>query len=98
MLYVSKDYGMWVHVDAAYAGSACICPEFQHFIDGVEGANSFSLNAHKWFITSLDCCFLWVKDPSALIKSLSTNPELLMSRKPKKSTRDALLMEQKLNC
>ena len=93
MLYVSKDYGMWVHVDAAYAGSACICPEFQHFIDGVEGANSFSLNAHKWFITSLDCCCLWVKDPRALIKSLSTNPELLMSRKPKESTRNALLMK-----
>ncbi|KAK7844074.1 tyrosine/dopa decarboxylase 2 [Quercus suber] len=77
---VAKDYGMWVHVDAAYAGSACICPEFRHFIDGVEGANSFSLNAHKWFLTSLDCCCLWVKDPSALIKSLSTNPEFLRNK------------------
>lgn len=77
---VAKDYGMWVHVDAAYAGSACICPEFRHFMDGVEGANSFSLNAHKWFLTTLDCCCLWVKDPSgpsALVKSLSTNPEFL---------------------
>uniref|UniRef100_A0A2N9FWM7 Tyrosine decarboxylase n=1 Tax=Fagus sylvatica TaxID=28930 RepID=A0A2N9FWM7_FAGSY len=45
---VAKDYGMWVHVDAAYAGSACICPEFRHFMDGVEGVNSISLNAHKW--------------------------------------------------
>ncbi|KAK7819705.1 tyrosine/dopa decarboxylase 2 [Quercus suber] len=44
---VAKEYGMWVHVDAAYAGSACICPEFRHFIHGVEDANSFSLNAHK---------------------------------------------------
>ncbi|KAK7844079.1 tyrosine/dopa decarboxylase 2, partial [Quercus suber] len=76
---VAKEYGMWVHVDAAYAGSACICPEFRHFIDGVEGANSFSLNAHMWFLTTLDCCCLWVKDPSALIKSLSTNPEILPS-------------------
>nr|POE56155.1 tyrosine/dopa decarboxylase 5 [Quercus suber] len=77
---VSKDYGMWVHVDAAYAGSACICPEFRPFIDGVEGTNSFSLNAHKWFLTSLDCCCLWVKDPSSLIKSLSTNPEFLRNK------------------
>ncbi|XP_050245118.1 tyrosine decarboxylase-like [Quercus robur] len=77
---VAKDYGMWVHVDAAYAGSACICPEFRHFINGVEGANSFSLNAHKWFLTTLDCCCLWVKDPSALIKSLSTNPEYLRNK------------------
>jgi aromatic-L-amino-acid decarboxylase len=77
---VAKDYGMWVHVDAAYAGSACICPEFRHFMDGVEGVNSISLNAHKWFLTALDCCCLWVKDPSALIKSLSTNPEFLRNK------------------
>ncbi|XP_027339554.1 tyrosine/DOPA decarboxylase 2-like [Abrus precatorius] len=70
---VSKEYGMWVHVDAAYAGSACICPEFRHLIDGVEDANSFSLNAHKWFLTNIDCCCLWVKDPASLIKSLSTH-------------------------
>ena len=74
---VTKDYDIWVHVDAAYAGSACICPEFRHFINGVEGANSFSLNAHKWFFTNLDCCCLWTKDPTALIKALSTNPEYL---------------------
>ncbi|KAH7545197.1 tyrosine decarboxylase [Ziziphus jujuba] len=74
---VTKDYGIWVHIDAAYAGSACICPEFRHFLDGVEGASSFSFNAHKWLFTMLDCCCLWVKDPNALIKSLSTNPEFL---------------------
>ncbi|KAK9936865.1 hypothetical protein M0R45_013687 [Rubus argutus] len=77
---VAKDYGMWVHVDAAYAGSACICPEFRHFINGVEGANSFSFNAHKWFFATLDCCCLWVKNPSALVNSLSTNPEYLRNK------------------
>ncbi|KAH7838540.1 hypothetical protein Vadar_027917 [Vaccinium darrowii] len=77
---VAKRYSMWVHIDAAYAGSALICPEFQHFIDGIEGANSFSLNAHKWFFTNLDCCCLWVKDPNALIKALSTNPECLRNK------------------
>ncbi|PON82323.1 Aromatic-L-amino-acid decarboxylase [Trema orientale] len=77
---VAKEYGMWVHVDAAYAGSACICPEFRHFIDGVERMNSFSFNAHKWFFTTLDCCCLWVKDPGALTKSLSTDPEILKNK------------------
>ncbi|XP_077210927.1 tyrosine decarboxylase-like [Tasmannia lanceolata] len=77
---VAIKYGMWVHVDAAYAGSACICPEFRHYIDGVEKVDSFSLNAHKWFFTNLDCCCLWVKDPGLLVKALSTNPEYLKNK------------------
>ncbi|KAJ9153136.1 hypothetical protein P3X46_026612 [Hevea brasiliensis] len=77
---VANQHSVWVHVDAAYAGNACICPEFNHFLDGVEGANSFSLNAHKWFFTTLDCCCLWVKDPCALVRSLSTNHELLRNK------------------
>ncbi|KAK4421057.1 Tyrosine/DOPA decarboxylase 2 [Sesamum alatum] len=77
---VAQEYGIWVHVDAAYAGSVCICPEYRHFLDGVENANSFSLNAHKWFLTTLDCCCLWVKDPSALVKALSTYPEYLRNK------------------
>ncbi|MED6201691.1 hypothetical protein PIB30_097490 [Stylosanthes scabra] len=77
LCHVAKEYGMWVHIDGAYAGSACICPEFRSLIDGVEDADSFSLNAHKWFLTNLDCCCLWVKDPNSLIRSLSTNPSYL---------------------
>ncbi|XP_044479392.1 tyrosine decarboxylase-like [Mangifera indica] len=77
---IAKKYSIWVHVDAAYAGSACICPEFRHFLDGIEDVDSFSMNAHKWFFTTLDCCCLWVKDPSALIKSLSTYPEYLRNK------------------
>ncbi|XP_031270658.1 tyrosine/DOPA decarboxylase 1-like [Pistacia vera] len=77
---IAKRYGIWVHIDAAYAGSSCICPEFRHFLDGIEDADSFSLNAHKWFFTTLDCCCLWVKNPGALIQSLSTNPEFLRNR------------------
>ncbi|XP_060970700.1 phenylacetaldehyde synthase-like [Cannabis sativa] len=77
---VAKKYDVWVHVDAAYAGSACICPEFRHFIDGVERVNSFSFNAHKWLFTTLDCCCLWVKDPKALTKSLTTSPEFLNNK------------------
>lgn len=52
---------MWFHVDAAYAGSACVCPEFRHYLDGVEEADSFNMNAHKWFLTNFDCSALWVK-------------------------------------
>nr|GMD93292.1 tyrosine decarboxylase 1-like [Ipomoea batatas]GMD93294.1 tyrosine decarboxylase 1-like [Ipomoea batatas] len=68
---------IWVHIDGAYAGSACICSEYQHYLDGVENADSFSLNAHKWLFSTLDCCCLWVKHPTDLTKALSTNPELL---------------------
>ncbi|KAB1222784.1 Tyrosine/DOPA decarboxylase 5 [Morella rubra] len=77
---VANTYGVWVHIDAAYAGCACICPEFRHFMDGVEAANSFNLNAHKWFLTTFDCYCLWVKDLGALIKSLSTTPEFLRNK------------------
>ncbi|ONI11090.1 hypothetical protein PRUPE_4G086900 [Prunus persica] len=73
---VAKEHGMWVHVDAAYAGSACICPEFRPFIDGVE---EFTFQ-HKWLFANLDCCCLWVKNPSALVSSLSTNPEYLRNK------------------
>lgn len=52
---------IWFHVDAAYAGSASICPEYRHHIDGVEEADSFNMNAHKWFLTNFDCSLLWVK-------------------------------------
>ncbi|XP_062103256.1 calcium-dependent protein kinase 1-like [Humulus lupulus] len=52
---------MWFHVDAAYAGSACICPEYCHYNDGVEEADSFNMNAHKWLLTNFDCSSLWIK-------------------------------------
>ncbi|KAL0702968.1 hypothetical protein Bca4012_059090 [Brassica carinata] len=74
---IAKSNEMWFHVDAAYAGSACICPEYRRYIDGVETANSFNMNAHKWFLTNFDCSLLWVKDQCALTEALSTNPEYL---------------------
>ncbi|MBA0640205.1 hypothetical protein Goklo_023166 [Gossypium klotzschianum] len=77
---IAKSNGMWFHVDAAYAGSACVCPEFRHYMDGVEVADSFNMNAHKWFLTNFDCSALWVKDRSALVQALSTNPEFLKNK------------------
>ncbi|XP_010271797.1 PREDICTED: tyrosine decarboxylase 1-like [Nelumbo nucifera] len=75
--HVAREYGVWFHVDAAYAGSACICPEYRHYLDGVEHADSISMNPHKWFLTNMDCCCLWVKNPRSLVDSLSTDPEIL---------------------
>ncbi|KAG7011298.1 Tyrosine decarboxylase 1, partial [Cucurbita argyrosperma subsp. argyrosperma] len=77
---IAKRYEMWFHIDAAYAGSACICPEYRQYINGVEEANSFNMNLHKWFLTNFDCSTLWVKDRHALIQSLSTNPEFLKNK------------------
>ncbi|KAL9269342.1 Tryptophan decarboxylase TDC1-like protein [Drosera capensis] len=77
LVHVTKDYNVWVHVDAAYAGSACICPEFRHYLGGVERADSLSLGPHKWLLSGLDCCCLWVRHPGLLVKALGSNPEYL---------------------
>nr|ADG34844.1 putative phenylacetaldehyde synthase [Vanda hybrid cultivar] len=74
---VAREFGVWFHVDAAYAGSAGICPEFRRFFDGVETADSFSLNPHKWLLANMDCCCLWVRCATKLVDSLSTKPEIL---------------------
>lgn len=77
---IAKDNELWFHIDAAYAGSACVCPEYRHYLDGVETADSFNMNAHKWFLTNFDCSVLWVKERNYLIQSLSTNPEYLRNK------------------
>uniref|UniRef100_A0ACD6AGA8 Uncharacterized protein n=1 Tax=Avena sativa TaxID=4498 RepID=A0ACD6AGA8_AVESA len=74
---VAAMFSAWVHVDAAYAGSACICPEFRHHIDGVERVDSISMSPHKWLLTCLDCTCLWVRNAHRLSDSLETNPEYL---------------------
>ncbi|CAL4933288.1 unnamed protein product [Urochloa decumbens] len=74
---VARRHGMWLHVDAAYAGSAAVCPEFRGYLDGAELADSVSMNPHKWFLTNNDCCCLWVASPAALTSALSTDPEYL---------------------
>ncbi|VAH53268.1 unnamed protein product [Triticum turgidum subsp. durum] len=74
---VAAMFNAWVHVDAAYAGSACICPEFRHHLDGVERVDSISMSPHKWLLTCLDCTCLYVRDAHRLSDSLETNPEYL---------------------
>ncbi|XAR68053.1 Aromatic-L-amino-acid decarboxylase [Bertholletia excelsa] len=77
---LANEYKIWLHVDAAYGGSACICPEFQHYLDGIERVDSLSMSPHKWLLSYLDCCCLWVKNPSSMINALSTDPEYLRNK------------------
>lgn len=74
---IAKREGLWHHVDAAYAGAAMICPEFRHHIDGVELADSYTFNAHKWLATNFDCSVFWVADRHPLIQTMSILPPYL---------------------
>jgi aromatic-L-amino-acid decarboxylase len=69
--------GIWLHVDAAYAGVATVCPELRWLNDGLELADSYATNPHKWLLTNFDCDALWVADPDALVGALSVLPEFL---------------------
>jgi aromatic-L-amino-acid decarboxylase len=69
--------GAWLHVDAAYAGSAMVCPEFRWAFAGVERADSLVVNAHKWLLTPMDCSCFWSRRPEALRRAFSLVPEYL---------------------
>ncbi|MGP0052664.1 MAG: pyridoxal phosphate-dependent decarboxylase family protein [Solirubrobacteraceae bacterium] len=71
------DSGAWLHVDAAYAGTAMVCPEFRWAFAGVERADSLVVNAHKWMLTAMDCSLLWSRRPEALRAAFSLVPEYL---------------------
>ncbi|GAA4027984.1 aminotransferase class V-fold PLP-dependent enzyme [Streptomyces sp. NBC_01352] len=73
----AREYQAWVHVDAAWAGVAALCPEFRWLLDGVNLADSFCTDAHKWFYTAFDASFMWVRDAQALPTALSITPEYL---------------------
>lgn len=77
---IARERGMWLHVDAAYAGAACICPEHRAMIDGVELADSFNFNPHKWLLTNFDCSAFWVRDRRALTTALSISPAYLRNK------------------
>ncbi len=75
---VCRANGVWLHVDAAYAGVAAVCPEFRWLNDGVAGyADSYATNLHKWLLTNFDCDAFWVADRGPLIAALSILPEYL---------------------
>jgi len=75
------EFGVWLHIDAAYAGVAAICPELRWVNDGVaEYADSYCTDPHKWLLTNFDCTAFWVADRSALTGALSVLPEYLRNQ------------------
>ncbi|XP_050670093.1 aromatic-L-amino-acid decarboxylase-like isoform X4 [Leptidea sinapis] len=66
---ICRENNVWLHVDAAYAGSALICQEYRHLLNGIEYADSFDVNAHKWFLVNFDCSAMWVRDSYDLINA-----------------------------
>uniref|UniRef100_A0A8C1C3I7 Aromatic-L-amino-acid decarboxylase n=1 Tax=Cyprinus carpio carpio TaxID=630221 RepID=A0A8C1C3I7_CYPCA len=65
---------IWMHIDAAYAGSAFICPEFRPLLNGIEFADSFNFNPHKWLLVNFDCSAMWVKKRSDIIGAFKIEP------------------------
>lgn len=81
---ICRKYGVWLHVDAALAGSALILPEFRWMIDGIEFADSFVFNPHKWMFTNFDCSAYFVRDEEALVKAFEITPEYLKTSQDKR--------------
>jgi aromatic-L-amino-acid/L-tryptophan decarboxylase len=77
---VAQQHNLWLHVDAAMSGTAALCPEFRHLQNGVELADSYNFNPHKWMFTNFDCNSFWVADRKALIQTLSILPEYLRNQ------------------
>jgi len=75
-----REHGLWLHVDAAMAGTASLCPEFRFLNEGLDRADSYCFNPHKWMFTNFDCDCFYVADRAALIRSLSILPEYLKNR------------------
>ena len=77
---VCRDLNLWFHVDAAMSGTAAICPEFRHYQRGIEYADSYCFNPHKWMFTNFDCDCFYVADRKVLIETLSVLPEYLRNK------------------
>jgi aromatic-L-amino-acid decarboxylase len=74
---ICQTHGLYLHVDAAYAGTAAILPEKKWMLDGVEYVDSFNFNPHKWMLTNFDCSAHFVRDPESLIRTFEIHPEYL---------------------
>jgi aromatic-L-amino-acid decarboxylase len=77
---ICREYGIWLHVDAAMGGTALILPEFRWMIDGKEYVDSFIFNPHKWMFTNFDCTAYFVRDATSLIRTFEILPEYLKTR------------------
>jgi aromatic-L-amino-acid/L-tryptophan decarboxylase len=76
---IAREHGIWLHVDAAYAGIAAMLPEFRSLFDGVEFADSLVVNPHKWMFVPMDCSALFVKDESILRRAFAIVPEFVLT-------------------
>ncbi|WP_370200474.1 aspartate aminotransferase family protein [Roseibium sp.] len=74
---VAKDFGLYVHLDAAWAGAAMIVPEYRELWEGVDGVDSMVFNPHKWLGAQFDCSAHFVRDPEDLVRTLAIRPEYL---------------------
>ncbi|HHI69306.1 MAG TPA: aspartate aminotransferase family protein [Planctomycetes bacterium] len=74
---ICRRYGLWFHVDAAFAGTALMLPEFRHLGEGLEYADTFVFNPHKWMLTNFDCSAYFVRDEEALVRTFEILPEYL---------------------
>jgi aromatic-L-amino-acid decarboxylase len=74
---ICREEGIWFHVDAAMSGTAALCPEYRYIHDGIEFAESYTFNPHKWMFTNFDCNCFYVADRKTLIDTLSILPEYL---------------------
>lgn len=74
---ICREFNLWHHIDAAYAGSALILPEYKQLLKGIENADSFVFNPHKWLFTNFDCSAYFVKDKEYLIRTFEIIPEYL---------------------
>jgi aromatic-L-amino-acid/L-tryptophan decarboxylase len=77
---ICRDNHLWLHVDAAMSGTAALCPEFRHIHRGLELADSYTFNPHKWMFTNFDCNCFFVADRRTLIQTLSVLPEYLRNK------------------
>ncbi len=77
---ICREHNLWLHVDAAMSGTAALCPEFRYLHDGLELADSYCFNPHKWMFTNFDCDCFYVADREALIQALSVLPEYLRNQ------------------
>jgi len=77
---ICKKYNIWLHVDAAWAGTALLLPEMRYMIKGIENVDTFVFNPHKWMFTNFDCTAYFVKDKGALIQTFEILPEYLKTK------------------
>ena len=77
---ICRGEGVWLHVDAALAGTAAVCPEFRWILTGLELADSFCFNPHKWMFTNFDCTAFYLRQRAPLIRALSILPEYLRNQ------------------